>query len=78
MYDTDSELYNEFLDKYFDEYYYLPDAKKEELACKFMLNSLKGLQVYDQWYKERLVDDFDEEFIDASDMPTREDKEEVK
>ena len=39
MYGTASELYNKFLDKYFEEYYDL--EKEKELNFKFKLNNLK-------------------------------------
>ena len=39
--DTASELYNNFLDKYFDEYYDLDGEEKEELGFRFMLINLR-------------------------------------
>ena len=35
MYDNDSELYNEFLKIYFDEYKFVSDAQKSELGNKY-------------------------------------------
>ena len=40
MYDTASELYNDFLGTYFDEYSELPDAKRNEMDSKYDLNNL--------------------------------------
>ena len=41
MFDTASELYNKFLDKYFDEYYDLEGKQKEELSFKFVPINLR-------------------------------------
>ena len=51
--DTVSELYNTFLDKYFDEYYELDGEEREELGFKFMPVNLriKGYD-YNQFSKE--------------------------
>ena len=46
MLDTASELYNNFLDKNFDEYYDLDGEEKEELDFRFMLINLI-IKVYD-------------------------------
>ena len=40
MYDTASELYNDFLGIYFDEYSELPDTKRNEMESKYDLNNL--------------------------------------
>ena len=54
MFDIPSELYNKFLDKYFDEYYDLEGrAEKEDLSFKFMPINLriKGYD-YNQFMKK--------------------------
>ena len=80
VYDTASELYNKFLDKYFDEYYDF-EKEKENLGFKFKPVNLK-LKGYDygKLHNEISDDDYKEEkFIDISDIPSLEgDEEEVK
>ena len=58
MHDIVSVLYNEFLGKYFDKCYDLPDAKKEETDFEFMSIDLR-LKTYDyeEWYKKRPNDE---------------------
>ena len=81
VFDTDSELYNKFLDKYFDEYYDLEGEEKEELGFKFMpINLNINGNDCNQFYKKISDDDSDSDvFIDISDIPPLEgDEEEVK
>ena len=81
MFDTDSELYNKFLDKYFDEYYDLEGEEKEELDFKFMpINLNINGNDCNQFYKKISDDHYDSDvFIDISDIPPLEgDEEEVK
>ena len=40
MYDTASELYNELLEIYFDEYNKLSDAKRKNIELKYNPNNL--------------------------------------
>ena len=81
MFDTDSELYNKFLDKYFDEYYDLEREEKEKLDFKFMpINLNINGNDCNQFYKKISGDDYDfDVFIDISGIPPLEgDEEEVK
>ena len=72
MYDTASELYNKFIDKYFDENFDLEKEKKEELDFKLKAINLKIKEYgYGKFYNEISDHDFDEyddykeeEFID--------------
>ena len=58
MHDIASVLYNEFLGKYFDKWYDLPDAKKEEMGFEFMPIGLKLKRYdYEEWYKKRPNDE---------------------
>ena len=58
MHDIASVLYNEFLGKYFDKCYDLPDAKKEEMGFEFMPIDLKLKRYdYEEWYKKRPNDE---------------------
>ena len=86
MYDTALELYNQLLEIYFDEYYYLLDAKSKKMYCKYETKKLviKGYD-YCVWSesKEESTDKEEsadqEEFVDLSEMPPPEgDKEEVR
>ena len=74
-----SELYNELLKSYFDEYTELSDAKRKNIKFKYISNKLffKAYN-YDPWFEnEELTDK--EESVDLSDMlPLEGDAEEVK
>ena len=83
MHDTVLELYNRFLDINFDEYYDLEKGTKENLGYKFKLINLKiKLYDYGKLYNETWdedYDDYEEEYIDLSDMPPLEnDREDVQ
>ena len=43
MYDTASKLYNELLETYFDEWYYLSHAKRKKMDSKWILTPNKLL-----------------------------------
>ena len=53
VYDTFSELYNNLLERYFDEYYDLSDAKRIKIGAKYDPANL-ALDEYDynEWYKK--------------------------
>ena len=61
MYDTVLELYNKFLDKYFDEYCDSEKETKEKLGYKFKPINLKikGYH-YGELYDETSDEDYDE------------------
>ena len=78
MYNTASELYNNLLEIYFDEYYELSDARREKLESKYDPDKLfLKTYDYDGWFTEEELND-EEESVDLSDMPLLEDDEEVK
>ena len=53
MYDTFSELYNDLLETYFDEYYDLSDAKKNKIGPKYdPANLTLDEYDYNKWYKK--------------------------
>ena len=61
MYDTASELYNKFIDKYFDENFDLEKEKKEELDFKLKAINLKIKEYgYGKFYNEISDHDFDD------------------
>ena len=84
MHDTVLEIYNKFLDNYFDEYYDLEKEIKEKLGYKFKPINLKIKgHDYAKLHNETsndYYDDYDdyeeEEYIDLSDMPLLESDEE--
>ena len=50
LYDNASELFNEYLEIYFNEYKALSDAQKKELGNKYDLNNLfLEIYNYDVW-----------------------------
>ena len=52
MYDTTSELYNDFLGIYFDKYNKLPDANRNKIEPKYDPNNLfLGAYNYDKWFE---------------------------
>ena len=83
MYDNDLELYNEFLEIYFDEYKALSDAKIRELDNKHEdANLFLERYNYYLWFeKEKSIDTTkgdEEESADLSSVPLSEvDEEEV-
>ena len=80
MRDKTSKLYNEFLGIYFDEYNYLPDAKRTNTGLKYdPTNLILDAYNYDKWYTEESeysTAKNDEEKLD--DLPPLEDYKEVK
>ena len=80
MRDKTSKLYNEFLGIYFDEYNYLPDAKRTNMGLKYdPTNLILDAYNYDKWYTEESeysTAKNDEEKLD--DLPPLEDYKEVK
>ena len=80
MRDKTSKLYNEFLGIYFDEYNYLPDAKRTNMGRKYdPTNLILDAYNYDKWYTEESeysTAKNDEEKLD--DLPPLEDYKEVK
>ena len=80
MRDKTSKLYNEFLGIYFDEYNYLPDAKRTNMGLKYdPTNLILDAYNYDKWYTEESeysTAKNDEEELD--DLPPLEDYKEVK
>ena len=80
MRDKTSKLYNEFLGIYFDEYNYLPDAKRTNMGRKYdPTNLILDAYNYDKWYTEESeysTAKNDEEELD--DLPPLEDYKEVK
>ena len=85
VYDNASELYNEYLKIYFDEYKALSDTQKRELGNKYdPIDLFLGTYNYDVWFENeesaettRKCDK--KESVDLSDMPPLEgDEEEVK
>ena len=58
VYNTASELYNDLLEIYFDEYYELSDAKRDKMKCKYDPKKL-FLETYNYWsglkIKNRLI-----------------------
>ena len=54
MYDTFSELYNDLLETYFDEYYDLSDAKRIKIGPKYdpANLTLDEYDDYNEWYKK--------------------------
>ena len=51
MYDTVSELYNELLETYFDEYNELSNAKRKHIELKYPTNSFLKTYNYDLWFE---------------------------
>ena len=79
MYDKASELYNELLETYFDEYYDLWDAERKKMEIKYKPKTLFLKEYsYNDWFEnEELINK--EESVDLYDMPPLEDDdEEVK
>ena len=79
VHDTAQELFNELLETYFDEYYYLSDAKTKTMDRKYKPKKLflEGYNYNDQYKYKELTDKG--ESIDLSDMvPLEGDDEEVK
>ena len=80
MRDKTSKLYNDFLGIYFDEYNYLPDAKRTNMGLKYdPTNLILDAYNYDKWYTEESeysTAKNDEEKLD--DLPPLEDYKEVK
>ena len=57
MYDTDLESYNDLLQTYFDEYYYLSDAKKINIEHKYdPTNKALDEYNYSEFYEEKSHD----------------------
>ena len=85
MHDTALELYNELLETYFDEYYYLSHGKRKKMDPKYKPKKLfaKGYD-YREWSKnEGETADNEEstnkkELIDLCNMPPLEGDEKVK
>ena len=80
MHDTALELYNQLQEIYFDEYYYLLDAKSKKMYWKYETKKLviKGYD-YCVWSESKEESTDKEEFVDLSEMPPPEgDKEEVR
>ena len=84
VHDAASELYNEFLETYFDEYYNLSVVKRKKMNHEYEPEKLflKAYN-YNSWYeseestvKEESTDK--EKSVDLSDVPSLEDDEEVK
>ena len=76
VYDTASELYNELLEPYFDEYDELSYAKWKHIELKYDPNNL----FFETYNKDLLFENEQstdrEESVDLSDMPLLEDAEE--
>ena len=80
MYDAASDLYNELLWIYFDEYYDLLDATRSKMDSKYNpINVTLDEYDYKEWYKEgsddSTVKDDEEE---SYDLPQLKSDEEVK
>ena len=56
MYDTPSELSSDLLEKYFDKYYDLSDAKRNKIDPKYgpANLTLDEYDEYNEWYKENV------------------------
>ena len=79
VYNNVSELYNEYLEIYFNQYMTLSDAKKWTLGDKYNLESLflKGYY-YNVWSENKGQSTDKEKSVDLSDMPPLEGDKEVK
>ena len=78
MYDAASELYNELLGTYFDEYYYLLDSKRKKMEHKYKPKNLfLNAYNYDDWFDIKESTD-KEESVDLSNMSPLEGDEKVK
>ena len=85
VHDNALELYNDYLEIYFDEYKTPSDARKKELGNKYNpINLFLETYNYDVWFEnEELIDTTSrksdkEESVDLSDMLSLEGDEEVK
>ena len=81
MYDNASEIYNEYLEIYFNEYKLLSDAQKKDLDNKYdPIDLFHETYDYDIWFQnEELADVIqDKKESKLSDMPLLEGVEEVK
>ena len=79
MYDTASELFNDLLEAYYDEYFYLLYAERNKMESKYKPKKLfLETYNYDGWSENEESTDI-KEFLDLSDMPPLDgDEEEVK
>ena len=89
VYDSNSELYNEYLEIYYDQYVGISDVKKRKFGHKYDPKEL-FLDEYDYSVRTEKSSDEEEstdkkestdkeEYVDLSDMPPLEvDEEEVK
>ena len=83
MYNAASELYNNLLKIYFDEYYELPDAKRNKMERNYNpIDLFLKTYNYDIWFETEETSDTTrksdkEESVNLSDMPPLEGDEEV-
>ena len=73
-----SEIYNEYLEIYFNQYMTLSDAKRESWVINILKKLFLEAYGYSMWSKKKEESTDKEESIDLSDLPPVEGDEQVK